>query len=217
MRVSRAASGRIVTSFVVSGSEGLLTTMVASLVQQHVDYDVRVENASYPAVVDGVRVTEVAEGRWLFVAPVHGGHGSAVEALSAGATAVLHLGSSPSEFDQALRVVISGERPFVPVDIVRWMAGEALAQRSGARSVVNVSLTQREGEILHLVGRGLSNQEIADELSISTNTVRSHMHALSVKLDATSRTKILANARALAIPEALEFRQSEPHTGLASA
>jgi LuxR family maltose regulon positive regulatory protein len=65
-------------------------------------------------------------------------------------------------------------------------------------------LTAREREILQLVARGCTNPEIAERLLISTNTVRTHLHALSVKFEATNRTRMLANARALSVPEALD-------------
>ncbi|MCC7362952.1 MAG: response regulator transcription factor [Dehalococcoidia bacterium] len=194
------------SQFAVSGPAGLFAMMVAAFVKERTGCAVAVERPEFPALAAGVRLS-ASDGRWLYVAPVYGGDSSAVEALAEGASAVLHLGSAPEEFELALRALHAGDRAFVPVDVVRWMAGEALAQRSGSREAVKVTLTQREREILQLVARGYTNQEIAEELTISTNTVRSHLHTLSVKLDATNRTKMLANARALAIPEALEFRQ----------
>jgi DNA-binding NarL/FixJ family response regulator len=54
------------------------------------------------------------------------------------------------------------------------------------------------------VARGYTNAEIAERLLITTNTVRTHLHALSVKFEATNRTRMLANARALAVPEAMD-------------
>jgi DNA-binding NarL/FixJ family response regulator len=57
--------------------------------------------------------------------------------------------------------------------------------------------------VLALVAQGLSNAEIAATLVISTNTVRTHLHSLALKLEATSRARVVANARALGIREAL--------------
>ena len=48
-------------------------------------------------------------------------------------------------------------------------------------------LTQREREVLALVGRGLTNQEIADELVISIHTVKSHMRNILSKLHLSHR------------------------------
>lgn len=52
-------------------------------------------------------------------------------------------------------------------------------------------LTQREEEILHLTGRGLTNKEIARELDISDHTVKTHLHRVYVKLHQSGRYKVL--------------------------
>lgn len=200
-----ASTGSVVSQFRVSGQPALLTALVAALVRERRGADAVVIDELDLREHEGVRVTEAAHGRWLFVGPGSGRDPLTVAALSEGASAVVHLESSLEEFDLALDALVTGERSFVPVDLVRWMAGEALARRDGSRNGLAVALTQREREILQLVARGYTNQEIAEELTISQNTVRSHLHALSVKLDANNRTRMLANARALAIPEALEF------------
>ena len=98
--------------------------------------------------------------------------------------------------------LLDGAQGYVPIDMMRWIAGEALSRGPGQPS--RPVPTAREREVLQLVARGLSNGEIARALTISTNTVRTHLHALSVKLEATSRMKMLANARALAITEAFD-------------
>ena len=123
-----------------------------------------------------------------------------VAALSDGASATVNLDSSPREMALAVASLIDGERGYVPIDMMRWIAGEALAKAGPSRP----ALTLREREILRLVSRGFSNGEIAEALTISTNTVRTHLHTLSVKLEANSRTRMLANARALAYPEAFD-------------
>lgn len=205
MEAVASAGEWVVSKFRVSGQPTLLTALVAALVRERHGPDAAVIDAPGPLEHEGVRVTEAVHGRWLFVGPGSGRDAFTVAALSEGASGVLHLGSSLEEFDLALDTLVTGERSFVPVDLVRWMAGEALARRDGSRNGLAVTLTHREREILQLVARGYTNHEIADELTISQNTVRSHLHALSVKLDANNRTRMLANARALAIPEALEF------------
>jgi DNA-binding NarL/FixJ family response regulator len=48
-------------------------------------------------------------------------------------------------------------------------------------------LTPREGEVLDLIGEGLSNQEIADRLVIEVGTVKNHVHSILQKLDASDR------------------------------
>jgi DNA-binding CsgD family transcriptional regulator len=165
--------------------------------------------------VPGVRVALEGTDRWLFVAASLLPDGSAVEALSGGASAATMLGTPLDEFAKALKTLVEGGPGYVPIEMVRWMAGEALG-RSPAASP-RPGLTTREREILQLVARGCSNSEIGRELMISPNTVRTHLHALSVKLEATSRTKMLANARALAIPEAFDHASGNGRTARVSA
>lgn len=60
-------------------------------------------------------------------------------------------------------------------------------------------VTGREMEILNLIAAGLSNQEIADELLISVNTVKRHAFNLYGKLGVKRRTQAVAQAKALAL------------------
>ena len=148
------------------------------------------------------------EDRWLFVSPTIGPDENAAQALSAGAVAVLNLSSNCDEFDRAFEAVLRGERSFVPVEMVQWLADRAVRANGAA---LPVRLTAREGEVLGLLARGYSNEEIADTLTISVNTVRTHLHALAVKLEASSRAKIVANARARGLPEAADALDGGPH------
>jgi LuxR family maltose regulon positive regulatory protein len=67
------------------------------------------------------------------------------------------------------------------------VAAEALAE----------PLSQRELEVLHLIGAGLSNQQIADELVVAVSTVKSHINHLYGKLGAHSRVQAVSVARDL--------------------
>jgi LuxR family maltose regulon positive regulatory protein len=69
-------------------------------------------------------------------------------------------------------------------------------QASAVSSVPAASLTQREQEVLRLLATGASNQDIADTLVISLDTVKKHVSNLLGKLGATSRTQAIAQARA---------------------
>jgi LuxR family transcriptional regulator, maltose regulon positive regulatory protein len=68
--------------------------------------------------------------------------------------------------------------------------------KQGAAELVE-PLSEREQEILELVGAGLSNAQIAARLFIGTGTVKTHVNHLFGKLDATSRTQLVAKARIL--------------------
>lgn len=57
------------------------------------------------------------------------------------------------------------------------------------------SLTQREGEVLQLIGDGQSNKEIARELSLSVATVKHHVHSILQKLKVPSRAQAVRRVR----------------------
>ncbi len=58
-------------------------------------------------------------------------------------------------------------------------------------------LSRREAEVLELLARGCTNQEIADRLFLSVGTVKTHLHNISEKLGAGNRTETVALARRL--------------------
>ncbi|HET7882554.1 MAG TPA: response regulator transcription factor [Acetobacteraceae bacterium] len=91
---------------------------------------------------------------------------------------------TPTQLDAALRGVAAGL-------LVRAPGG----RRDGFRPVAEDApalLTPREAEILALVGQGMSNKAVARALGISVHTVKFHLEALFVKLDATSRAEAVA-------------------------
>jgi LuxR family maltose regulon positive regulatory protein len=65
----------------------------------------------------------------------------------------------------------------------------------GERSV----LTGRETELLRRLSRGLSNQEIARQMSITVGTTKGHLHRIFRKLDVRNRTAAVAKARELGL------------------
>lgn len=103
------------------------------------------------------------------------------EALAAGAAGFLLKGSSGSEVAESIRRVHAGERPLSPeaVELLSLLAP----------STASIHLTTRELEILHLVARGLRNQEIADQLSLAIGTVKVHVNNIFEKLGARDRTE----------------------------
>ena len=60
-------------------------------------------------------------------------------------------------------------------------------------------ISKREYEVLELMAKGLSNQEIADKLFVSLNTVKTHSSNLFLKLDAKRRTQAIQKAKELAL------------------
>ena len=107
------------------------------------------------------------------------------EALQAGAAGFLLKRVAPTELLDAIRLVASGESLIFPALTRRLVEHAATPKRKADQRLE--SLTNREGEVLREMARGLSNQEIADVLYIGTETVKSHVANVLVKLGARDR------------------------------
>jgi two-component system, NarL family, response regulator LiaR len=64
---------------------------------------------------------------------------------------------------------------------------------------VELGISKREFEVLKLVGKGLSNQEIADQLFVSNNTVKTHTSRIFEKLEVKNRTQAILKAKQIGI------------------
>jgi len=111
------------------------------------------------------------------------------DAVRAGALGYLLKDSQPAELLQAIRTVHSGQLALPPAMARKLLE---LNQQPKERKLV---ITGREQEVLAALARGLSNQAIADELSIGLNTVRSHVSNLLDKLKLSNRTQLALYAR----------------------
>lgn len=107
-------------------------------------------------------------------------------AIKAGALGYLLKDSSPNELLQAIRETSRGESSLHPT-IARKLIRE-LSQPSNLPPAAE-PLTEREVEVLKLVALGLPNQEIAEKLSLSERTVRSHVSNILDKLHLANRTQ----------------------------
>ena len=67
------------------------------------------------------------------------------------------------------------------------------------KQLEKLGLSKREYEILHLITEGLSNQQIADKLFVSENTIKKHISNLFLKLDVERRTEAVKKAKALRV------------------
>jgi DNA-binding NarL/FixJ family response regulator len=67
------------------------------------------------------------------------------------------------------------------------------------QAVKKLGISKREFEVLELIAAGLSNQEIADRLFVSTSTVKTHVSKVLAKLDANRRTEAIARAKEMRI------------------
>jgi DNA-binding NarL/FixJ family response regulator len=113
------------------------------------------------------------------------------DALRAGASGFLLKDSSARALAEAVRVVASGDALLSP-SITRRLITEFSrmgAPRAPNRKQVD-QLTERETEVLVLIARGLSNAEIAGQLVVAEQTVKTHVSRILVKLGLRDRTQV---------------------------
>jgi DNA-binding NarL/FixJ family response regulator len=108
-------------------------------------------------------------------------------ALRAGASGFLLKDATPSELVDAVRVVARGDALLAP-SVTRRVLDRMLAQPVAAPAELR-ELTDREVEVLRLVASALSNAEIAEHLSLSETTVKSHVSAVLRKLGLRDRVQ----------------------------
>lgn len=114
-----------------------------------------------------------------------------VAALRAGASGFIGKGSEPEELARAVQAVAQGDALLSPT------ATRSLIARVVDKPVVRTDtgliakLTLREREVLTLVAKGLSNQEIADQLAFSVHTTKTHVGNIMAKVGAHDRAQLV--------------------------
>ncbi|MFD7321097.1 response regulator [Streptomyces sp. NPDC059875] len=114
------------------------------------------------------------------------------EALRAGASGFLLKDAPPADLIAAVRVVAAGEAllaPSVTRRLIADFAASRPAPRADRAALRLNGLTPRETEVLELIARGLSNQEIAGRLVLAEQTVKTHIGRVLAKLDLRDRAQ----------------------------
>ena len=115
------------------------------------------------------------------------------EALRAGASGFLLKRTEPVQLAGAIRVVAGGEALLSP-SVTRRLIEEFTRRPEVGTNDRLADLTEREREVLLLIARGLSNQELAERLFIADNTVKTHVKRIFIKLGARDRAQAIVMA-----------------------
>lgn len=150
------------------------------------------------------RIAEMQPTLKVVVLTSHASEDDVFPALKAGALGYLLKHSAPEEVLQAIRQAYRGETVLHPA-IARMVLQELHRSTAPKQPRTSDPLSERELEVLRLIARGMSNQEIADALVVGEATVRSHVSSILRKLQLASRTQAALYAlreRLVALDEA---------------
>ena len=116
------------------------------------------------------------------------------EAVRAGAAGFLVKDTEPTELIRAVRVVHDGDALLSPSVTRRIMAQLASQSRAATKAIPLEQVTEREREVLALVGEGLNNAEIAQRLFITPLTAKTHVSRIMTKLMVRDRSQLVVLA-----------------------
>jgi len=164
-----------------------------------VDVDIALIDINMPKL-NGLDVTKricaVQPSVKVIVLTIHDDASYVVEIIKAGAAGYLLKDIDPSMLIKAIRTVYAGES-FIYPTLAKRLFGEIHRmedEHKQNQSCImqrgrNEHLTMRELEVLQLISKGLSNQEIANRLFLSEKTVKNHLTNIFRKIDVTDRTQ----------------------------
>jgi DNA-binding NarL/FixJ family response regulator len=155
-------------------------------------------------VMDGIEATRrLAGGPKILILTTFDLDDYVYEALRAGASGFLLKDAPAADLINAVRVVAAGEALLAP-SVTRRLIAEFAArpQRGRALPAALNALTPRETDVLRLIARGRSNQEIAADLVVAEQTVKTHIGRILAKLNLRDRAQavVFAYETGLVVP-----------------
>ncbi|MFE6647685.1 response regulator [Nocardioides sp. NPDC057772] len=185
----------------VVGEAGDGQEAVAALTQDGTEADVVLMDVRMPRM-DGVEATGLIAGREgaprVIVLTTFDLDEYAFAAIRAGAAAFLLKDARPEDLLAAIRTVHAGDSVVAPSTTRRLLEHFAAAAPSAAVPAATeqrlAGLTEREREVLTLVGRGLSNTEIAETFVVAEATVKTHVGRLLAKTGSRDRVQLVVLA-----------------------
>ena len=143
-------------------------------------------------VMNGVDATRQIKAKFptvkVLVLTTFGSDDWVLDALRAGASGYLLKDAPREQVLNAIRVTVEG-KTFIDPAVAGKLLGEITGGKKKPAAALTDKLTQRETEVLQLLARGLSNEDIAKKLFLSEGTVRNHISAIVDKLGVSDRTQ----------------------------
>lgn len=137
------------------------------------------------------QLSKICTNTKFMVCTVHDEDENVFEALKVGANSYILKKSKPYQIIDAIIEVKEGGSP-ISSDIARKILNQLPKIKQDVDAIgLTYNITRREKEILNSLSRGLSYQEVADELFISVKTLKKHTYNIYQKLNASNRTEAL--------------------------
>lgn len=140
---------------------------------------------------DGLKAAEqIARTSHVVMLTTFGEDSYVAQAMKAGATGFLLKDTPPQELINAVRKAANGEPILAPQITKRLIERHLAAPDDGAAARRKIdALTDTERDVLKLVGEGLSNTEIGEQLYLATGTVKAHISRILPKLECANRVQ----------------------------
>lgn len=132
-------------------------------------------------------------GTDILVITVFANQNKVLDAIRAGARGYLLKDERIEDCMEAIRNIRRGGSPISPI-IARQLLGQIAPEPEAARPPLASPLSEREYEVLNLLSRGFSNAECAEILTVSPNTIGTHVKNIYRKLEVNSRAEALFEA-----------------------
>jgi DNA-binding NarL/FixJ family response regulator len=183
----------VIAAEAAGGREG------AELLQIHGTHMVVIGTPADMPLVEAVRKARAASDTVVIVALLGAGQLASVAAVSeAGADGVALRGAAPEDLVEAFTTVLGGGR-YVATMLSPGLVGQLESVEPAVGEPFRDLLTYREREVLALLAGGSTNREIAEALSVTVATVKSHLVHLYSKLGVRSRQEALSRAVGLGL------------------
>jgi DNA-binding NarL/FixJ family response regulator len=142
--------------------------------------------------MNGIAATQLLKAKYprllIMMFTVYENNENVFDALAAGASGYLLKQNTPSQLLEAIRDLCNGGSP-MSSQIARKVV--LSFQKKNIAGADETELTDREKEVLQHIAAGYRNKEIAQMLSISISTIKSHIYSIYQKLHVTSRVQML--------------------------
>lgn len=138
------------------------------------------------------KITETLPSAQLIIMDLAPIHPEIIDYVKSGVSGFVLKGASLDEFKNTIRKVATGKK-VLPAPLIGTLFAQIVSygiKKETALKKEGVSITKREQEVIGLISQGLRNKEIANNLNLSVDTIKSHVHNILEKLSLENRTQI---------------------------